>query len=38
MSVRNGLTVEIYRFTHSLRMFLACAIHGNIMTEDSEER
>ena len=33
MSVRNGCTIEIYGFTHSLHTFLACAAHNAIMME-----
>ena len=32
MSVRNGFMIEIYRFMHSLCMFLACAAHDAIAT------
>ena len=42
MSVRNGFTIEIYRFVHSLRTSLACAVHDaiamEIEVEDSEDR
>ena len=44
MSVCYGFMIEIYRFTHSLRTFLACAIHdaithdGHIEVEDLEDR
>ena len=44
MSVRYGFTIEIYRFTHSLRTFLPHAAHdaiacdGHIEVEDSEDR
>ena len=38
MSVRNGLMIEIYRFMHSLRTFLACATHVAIAMEDLEDR
>ena len=31
MSVRNGFTIEIYGFTHSLRTSLARAAHDAIM-------
>ena len=39
MSVYNGFTIEIYRFTHSLCTFLARAAHGavDIVMEDSED-
>ena len=33
--VSNGLMIEIYGFAHSL---LAYAIHGAILTENSEDR
>ena len=33
MSVRNGCTIEIYGFMHSLHTFLACAAHNAIMME-----
>ena len=44
MSVRYGFTIEIYRFTHSLRTFLARAAHDaiamelEIEVEDLEDR
>ena len=37
MSVCNRFTIEIYGFAHSLRTFPACAAHGAIATEDSED-
>ena len=33
MSVHNGFTIEIYRFTHSLCTFLAHATHDAIVME-----
>ena len=36
--VGNGLMIEIYGFVHSLRPFLAYAVHGAILTENSEDR
>jgi len=35
--VHNGFTIEIYSFKH-LHTLLACATHGGIATEDSEDR
>ena len=42
MSVCYGFKIEIYGFTHSLHIFLACAVHDAIAMEvevkDSEDR
>jgi len=42
LSVRNGFTIEIYGFMHSLRTFLACASHNAMVMEvkvkDSEDK
>ena len=38
MSVRNGFTIEIYGFAHSLLTFLACAAHSATVIEDLEDK
>jgi len=40
MSVRNGFTIEIYGFTHSLHTFSVSATHDDIAmeVEDSDVR
>ena len=35
MAVRNRFTIEMYEFTHSLHIFLACATNCAIVTETS---
>ena len=34
MSVRNGFTIEICKFTHSLHTFLARTAHGGRIEDD----
>ena len=38
MSVRYRFTIEIYGFMHSLRTFLARAVHDAIVRDDWEDR